>query len=396
MRIDRHEHRRGLRSLEEAASIPPPWIHPLAGAEWSHYRELVARHRAIPARSRFQRAFIAFALLQRAPLAWVEDHFNRQAVAAHDPVEPPLFLIGHWGSGTTRLHQLLALDPRFGYPEVGDTLMPWNLYGTSRYCRSYVRPILPHDRLFDAVGVGLEDPQEEEVALAAMAPISYFLSIYFPSDTEGHLQRALFPETATPSDRRAFEEAYRLFHRRISLKCGGKRILFKNPASTTRMPMLRRLFPGAKFVHLVRDPLAVFASAMNRIPYLLHGFALEDFRNLDLESLVLETYETVMSRYLADRKGIPEDELVEIRFEDLEHDPRAAVMRIYERLGLGGSESAMAVLEGHLRSEPPYQRNPRPLAPATVEVVADRWRFAFEAWGYPDPSGKMPLRPYCS
>jgi hypothetical protein len=203
----------------------------------------------------------------------------------------------------------------------------------------------------------------------------------------------LFPETAGTGEREAFEDAYRLFHRRISLKCGGKRILFKNPASTTRMPMLRRLFPGAKFVHLVRDPLEVYASAMNRIPYLLHGFALEDFRHLDLGSLVLGTYETVMGRYLADRGAIPEDDLVEVRFEELERDPLATVGRIYDRLGLGGRGPAMEVLENHLRSEPSYQRNPRTLPPGTAEVVAERWRFAFEAWGYPDPSGKMPPAP---
>ena len=30
--------------------------------------------------------------------------------------QPPLFIIGHWRSGTTWLHELLALDDRFTYP----------------------------------------------------------------------------------------------------------------------------------------------------------------------------------------------------------------------------------------------------------------------------------------
>lgn len=332
-----------------------------------------------------QRAFTAFAIQQRSPLAWLENRFTRHDVAAHCPEFPPVFIIGHWGSGTTRLHQLLALDPQFGYPDVGDTLMPWNLYGTSRYCRAYVRAALPRDRLFDAVGMSLEDPQEEEVALAAMGPVSYFHSIYFPSDTEGHLRRALFPESAAPGERAAFEEAYRLFHQRISFKWGGKRILFKNPASTTRVPLLRRLFPGAQFVHLVRDPLEVYAAAMNRIPYLLHGFALEDFRHLDLEPHVLETYSKVMTRYLEDRSTAPGDVLFEVRFEDLERDPLAAVARIYEGLDLPGRESALAAVSRRLGSETPYHRAPRPLPPGKAREVAERWRFAYEAWGYPLP-----------
>src|SRR5688572_7122168 len=31
-------------------------------------------------------------------------------------VEAPLFIIGHWRSGTTLLHEMLVLDPRHTYP----------------------------------------------------------------------------------------------------------------------------------------------------------------------------------------------------------------------------------------------------------------------------------------
>src|SRR5271165_7119907 len=30
--------------------------------------------------------------------------------------EPPLFVLGHWRSGTTHLHNLLCLDERFAFP----------------------------------------------------------------------------------------------------------------------------------------------------------------------------------------------------------------------------------------------------------------------------------------
>ncbi len=386
MKIDRHRHRRGLGGLEDAATIPPPWLHPLAGAKWSHYRELISRHRTVPPRSRFQRLFLAFALLQRTPLAWIEARLealrDRLSCATPEPGRPPLFLIGHWGSGTTWLHQILSLDSQFGYPDVGDTLMPWNLNETSRYCRAFVRPALPRDRLFDAVGVCLEDPQEEEVALAAMGPVSYFLSLYFPSETEGHLCRALFPERAAAEEREAFEEAYRLFHQRIRRKCSGRRILFKNPASTTRIAMLRRLFPGAQFVHLVRNPFEVYAAAINRIPYLLNGFALEDFRHLSLERLVLETYESLMRRYLEDRALLPPEDLVEVRFEELEQDRPAVISRIYKQLGIDGAERVIDAVRAKEESEPPYRRTSRPLAPEVAARVAQAWRFAFDAWGY--------------
>src|SRR5207248_2605498 len=31
-------------------------------------------------------------------------------------IQPPLFILGHWRSGTTLLHNLLAADDRFAFP----------------------------------------------------------------------------------------------------------------------------------------------------------------------------------------------------------------------------------------------------------------------------------------
>src|SRR5947209_5272917 len=37
---------------------------------------------------------------------------------------PPLFIIGHWRTGTTYLHELLAQDPRHAYPTTYESLDP--------------------------------------------------------------------------------------------------------------------------------------------------------------------------------------------------------------------------------------------------------------------------------
>ena len=40
-----------------------------------------------------------------------------------------------------------------------------------------------------------------------------------------------------------------------------KRLLIKSPIHTARVPLLRKLFPKAKFVYIHRDPFEVFQSA---------------------------------------------------------------------------------------------------------------------------------------
>ena len=43
---------------------------------------------------------------------------------ARQTVQPPLFILGHWRSGTTHLHNLLSLDERFAYPRFDQVMIP--------------------------------------------------------------------------------------------------------------------------------------------------------------------------------------------------------------------------------------------------------------------------------
>ena len=373
----------GIHSLEEASRLRGPVLHPLAGASLQTFLDHWRRHRPFSKRSRRQRLISAFALAQRWPIALAEAAAMRTALARHEVGDAPVFIIGHWGSGTTYLHKLMSLDPAFGFLDFGHALMPWNLYGTSSYLRCYVRPLVPRDRLFDQVSISLDDPQEEEMALAAMNPVSYFNTFYFPNEAREEALRALFPETLDEVEREGFESAYRLLVNRLSLRHRGKCLLFKNPAATTRMVMLRRLFPGAKFIHLVRCPFEVYASAMNRTPYLLNGFAWQDFDDFDLSTYTIEIYRSVMKRYLRDRVGPGSDDLVEVRYEDLVSRPLDVIDTIYGTLSLPGGEVARETISNHLAASPPYRRSPRYLSGAETERIADEWGFSFDFWNYP-------------
>src|SRR5688572_28832631 len=58
---------------------------------------------------------ITFQSLQNSPLGLYETW--RFGAAVEDvAVPPPLFVLGHWRSGTTHLHNLLAADDRFAFP----------------------------------------------------------------------------------------------------------------------------------------------------------------------------------------------------------------------------------------------------------------------------------------
>ena len=60
---------------------------------------------------------------QNSVMRWVEDRRYGRAVRDVE-VTPPVFVLGHWRSGTTLLHNLLAVDERFAFPNNYQAIFP--------------------------------------------------------------------------------------------------------------------------------------------------------------------------------------------------------------------------------------------------------------------------------
>src|SRR6478672_3406893 len=99
-------------------------------------------------------------------------------------VEPPVFILGHWRSGTTLLHELLVQDPRHGYPNTCQCFDPCHFLLTERLIRRYFNWVLPARRIMDNMAVGWGRPQEDEFALALLGAPSPYLTIAFPNQEE--------------------------------------------------------------------------------------------------------------------------------------------------------------------------------------------------------------------
>ncbi|MCB1496736.1 MAG: sulfotransferase, partial [Bauldia sp.] len=80
-------------------------------------------------------------------------------------VQPPVFIIGHWRTGTTLLHELLDCDPRFAAPTTFQCMFPESFLMTQRLVRPWIKRLLPATRPFDNMSFGPDRPQEDEFAL---------------------------------------------------------------------------------------------------------------------------------------------------------------------------------------------------------------------------------------
>ncbi|NLT70488.1 MAG: sulfotransferase [Verrucomicrobiaceae bacterium] len=340
-------------------------------------------------RTRYQRFIAWVGQILRFPLAWIEKIKYGDAIRRETLSKPPIFLIGHWRSGTTHLHNLMSRDPQFGFLKFSETAMPMDMLGPKvRIARRIIDRALPKTRGYDNVKLALDEPQEEEMALGNLNPIGYYSIYYLPQDMEGHRDRALFFEGVGAAARRCFQRNYEFLIRKVSYVKGGRQLLFKNPPSTTRMEMILEMFPDAKFIHIVRNPWPVFSSSCGKFPRLFNAFAWQPFQDVDIPGFTLETYERVMRRYLADREKLqlPADQLAETSYEEITEDPLGEIGRIYDQLGLDGKEAGLREIAKYVGTLKGYRRNVHRVSTEHAEAIRERWRFSFEAWGYPlDP-----------
>lgn len=371
-------------TLERAANEPGPGLHPLAGSNFRTFLAHYFRQGGYSDRSRKQRVLAWIAQFARTPFATFEKVWWGKRIRDHRLQQPPIFLIGHWRSGTTHLHNLLSRDPQFGYIDFGETAMPWDMLGKKvEVGRRIIDDALPETRGYDNVKLSLDEPQEEEMALGNLNPIGYYNIYYFPQHSETYGRQALFMEGLSDKQINGFEKAYEFLVRKLSYVKGGKQLLFKNPATTARIQLIKKLFPDAKFVHIVRNPYPVYRSSIGKFPRLYNAFAWQDFMDCDTHRFTIDTYEALLGQYLKDRESLSESDLFETSYEKITADPLGEIGRIYDALGIANKEEGLQHIGRYVETIKDYQPNLHQMKRAHVEEIQERWKFAFDAFGYP-------------
>ena len=344
---------------------------------------LLARNRAAvsPSRLGLAASITASAAVNSLLGIWQRAACGRRIAAT--PIDPaPTFIVGHWRTGTTLLHELLALDPANRCPTTYESLSPCHFLVSDRWLRPALAAALPKHRPMDAMRVSFDLPQEDEVALALLGCPSTFLSVAFP-DRPPQDPESLDLDGLSPAARRRWEATWLGFLKALLVRRPG-RLVLKSPQHTFRVPHILRLFPEARFIHLVRDPFAVFPSTVHFWSSMGRAHALRARPPADLEHSVLETFRRMHDRFEATRALIPPGRLVELRYEDLAADPAAAIRAVYAGCGWPDVEAVLPAVARYTKRTRSYRTNEfAPLSAARVEAIRDRWRPYFLRHGYP-------------
>ncbi len=324
-------------------------------------------------RSRLHWLAVAFLrLLFTSPVAGYESLTKKKAVDQRPLQKDPLFIIGHWRSGTSFLHYVMGQDPSLNYYNLFKAANPDIFLTTESFLKPLVKKAMgvhSTKNVFHGETAKMDWPAELDVGhLINELNWSAHLGHIFPRNADHYFDKYLFFETASSEEIHNWKRSYDHLLRKLNYQCNNDRqIIIKSPVGTAHVKELLELYPNARFIYLHRDPYEIFYS------------------NIKL----LRIYRKMMDKYFDERHLIPEGHLYELRYEDFLEAPIESLRRIYENLGLPWTKEASDRFErffkGHVKEPSSYEPSEE-----DVRAIKREWARSLAEWPYPDPMEKAP------
>ncbi len=292
----------------------------------------------------------------------------------------PIFVIGHWRSGTTLLHELLVLDERFTCPNTFDCFCPNHFLLTAAVFRPLLSGLLPKQRPMDNMSMRWDSPQEDEFALCNMGIRSPYTTIAFPNHPPQD-QEFFELREVSHGERARWQKGLLWFLKCLTVRAP-RRIVLKSPPHTFRIKILLEMFPRARFLHIVRNPLVIFPSTINLWKRLYRNDGLQVPTYEGLDEHVFETFLRMYEAFERDRSLIPAGQLCEVRYEDLVARPIEQLRRVHDELKLGRFEEVLPKVEAYFAAKSEYKTNRYQLPAELAAEVRRRWASFFNRYGY--------------
>lgn len=311
-------------------------------------------------------------------LSMLEGMQKSSVKAAAGSAKPPLFIVGHWRSGTTFLHELMACDPQFCFPSTYACMNPQHFLLTERGAQKLSGDV-EVARPMDSMKISSASPQEDEFALLCLGARSPYEAVLFPKA----LRRALESGDVTTlgqAEQAAWKTAIATFVAQAGSRHPGRTQLLKSPPHGWRIDLLRELFPGARFVHIVRNPFDVAASTRRMWEQLFNIYALSPPPYPDVLPDVAEFLSQLMAR--TEQQMQKADDGCVLRFEDLVAEPHRELEKIYGAFQLGDYEKVRPLFAAQLEKTAGHQKNKLVLSQADRDHILRWCRPVLERYGY--------------
>lgn len=349
------------------------WLHLL---KENHFR--IARDR-VP-----QALYISAASLALGPAAAAESLIYRKRIRETTIEKDPIFILGHWRSGTTYLQNVLSRDEQFGWFDPVNTIgLPYSLL-LGNILRSPIEKGIANGRPQDNIQYSLDLPMEETFGVLTISPYSIIHMIAFPENYEQYIKGAFvgdLPDDALRRWKRSYDHAIR----KLTYVKKGKQLILKSPDNTARIRELRQMYPDARFINIHRDPyktirstIHMFRTEMDQLRLTREPDNIEEL----MEDTIIGIFERMYRELFELERSFPKNRYADIAYTDFCHAPVDTLRDIYRRLELSGFDAAAPRFQAYVDSQRGYQKNKFDISPRLVEKINARLGFYMEHYGY--------------
>jgi len=294
----------------------------------------------------------------------------------------PVFLIGAPRSGTSLLYKSLALHDGFGYISNYNERLP-------RWSAVAVLNRLPAAVPAARRAVWFGGANGNAYVYNSGRPLAHKL-LPMPTEGESLFTRCGIPEAPVPPDlpHAATVSELRSSFARLRRFGGGQRVLCKRIANNLRLPLLVEAFPDATFVQLTRDGRAV-APSLRKVNWwpgfwvFWYGSTTDQWEAAGGDPWELAARHWVEEVQALEQgvRAVPEEQLIDLRYEDFVADPVGRLAEIAGRAGLPANAAWLAELRQ--LSFPDHNESWRTqLDPAALTTIEQVQRDTLRRYGY--------------
>lgn len=356
-------------------------VNTLVGADWKTFTNMT-RGQEIASNKR-TKYYLTKSICRLLSLAVPFQNRRFRKQLADKPLEhDPVFILGHWRSGTTFVHNVLSCDEHFGYCTTYQTVFPHFIMWGQGFFKPIMRWIMPSKRPTDNMELIPDQPQEEEFALQNMCPYNYYNFWVFPKRMKEYANKYLTFDEATEEEKQTFRTAFQKLMRISLWNTKGTQFLSKNPPHTARVKEILEMYPNAKFIYLVRNPYTVFNSTHSFFTNTVKPLQLHCISEEEMDQNILDIYNLMDKHYQAQKVLIPEGNLIEVKFEDFEADALGVTENIYRTLNLPGFEEARPAMEKYVGAKRGHKKNKYDYPQEIIDKVNTHWGHVIERYNY--------------
>ena len=357
-----------------------PPISTLSGSTLASYSRTV-RGRLIEQKYYRKYLLTKLILFGAAPFHfWENLTINRKAKNYKGEISP-LFILGHWRSGTTLLHNLLCQADDAAFISTYQSVFPNNLQSKWIF-KNFMKTNMPAKRPSDNVKLSIDFPQEDEFALGNVMPHSYYNFFYFPKDHQEYYEKYVRFNTFNKMELEEWGSVYKTLITKAVMNSKGSRVILKNPVNTGRLKYLSELYPNSNFIHIYRNPVVVYLSTKKFFKALMPTLWMHEVDDSFIIDLIFDVYEKMYSDYFSQKTKVSNNRIYELKFENFEKDPIAHLKEVYSFFGYADFEKQLPNFEKYYNSLKGYKKNKYTISQSELDRIEASWGFALNKWNY--------------